>query len=491
MIGHLLESTLLLAMALLIAPMPRLAARTRYAVVFAGLMTFAIPSAAVPGLLSRIGIDLTRMPKGTILIDALGPLTSTNLPATRAPIWPLIAITFWLAIAAAFAARAAVRGREGVRLALWGALDADARELVVLARACTRAGVTGTVRLVQSPSITTPVTFGVLRSVIAIPAGTQLSGTELETILTHECAHIARRDSFLGIVESIAGCVLWFHPLVWIARRVLDAAREEACDAVVIASGDASVYVTALGKVCGAAIAPRAAGISCIVSNTIRERMDAIMRFGTRRLLPHRAVMSTVFAFLAVTTLGVGAAHGLAPTSDDTASSPYKVEVTATRMEDSSFAFVINVHIRADGRLLQSARVRSLVEQWATARGGINDASGDHEVITMAKGHADGTATVEIVIDGTKTVRTIVSKPAGAKSDKDKISLNLKDADVRDVLRTFSQLANTQIVADDDVSGRVTISAYDIPWQEAFARILDDTNLRQERVGDTIRVHRK
>ena len=42
---------------------------------------------------------------------------------------------------------------------------------------------------------------------------------------------------FSATVESIAGCALWFHPLVWIARRVLDAAREEACDAVVLAIG--------------------------------------------------------------------------------------------------------------------------------------------------------------------------------------------------------------------------------------------------------------
>jgi len=81
MIVHVLESTLLLAMAILIAHMPRLAARTRYAVVFTALMKFAVPSAIVPRLLAFFGIDLARMPKGTILIQVLGPLTSTSLPA--------------------------------------------------------------------------------------------------------------------------------------------------------------------------------------------------------------------------------------------------------------------------------------------------------------------------------------------------------------------------------------------------------------------------
>src|SRR5258708_7423463 len=105
MIFHLLESTLLLALAILIAHMPRLAARTRYAIVFAALMKFAIPSVIVPSVLILLGIDLAKMPKGTILIQVLGPLTDTSLPVTT-PVWPSVAIALWLVIACAFLAHA-------------------------------------------------------------------------------------------------------------------------------------------------------------------------------------------------------------------------------------------------------------------------------------------------------------------------------------------------------------------------------------------------
>jgi beta-lactamase regulating signal transducer with metallopeptidase domain len=491
MIAHLLESTLFLAIAIVIANVPRLAARTRYAVVFAGLMKFAIPSAAVPRLLALVGIDLTRMPRGTILIDALGPLTSTNLPATTAPVWPVVAFTLWVVIAAAFAARAFVRGRAGVRWALASAFDADARELAVLARALTRAGVTSAVRVVRSPSITTPATVGILRTVIVIPAGMQLADAELETILTHECAHIARRDNLLGVVESIACCALWFHPLVWIARRVLDTAREEACDAVVIASGDAGVYVTALGKVCGAAIAPRTAGISCIVSNTIRERMDAIMSLGTRRLLPHRAVTSIVIALLAVATAGIGVARALPAGEKDASSSRYQIETSVMR-EASTFFFNVIVRDQVSGEVTSSRFRSSANEPFTKVFGSIDRDGTEHNTIIRALGHDDGTARVEVDIKGeTPIVRVIAAVPRSAKTGKDPISINLKDADVRDVLRVFSQLTNTEIVVDDDVSARVTVSLHDIPWTEALDKVLTDANLRQERVGDTIRVHRK
>ena len=90
-----------------------------------------------------------------------------------------------------------------------------------------------------------------------------------------------------------------------------------------------------------------------------------------------------------------------------------------------------------------------------------------------------------------QATRTAAAAPKSALSSNEDISLDLKDADLRDVLSTFSKLTKIEIVADDDVAGTVTIPVHDVPWKEAFATILDDANLRQEQVGDTIHVHRK
>jgi beta-lactamase regulating signal transducer with metallopeptidase domain len=499
MIVHLLESTLLLAIAILIAHIPRLAARTRYTIVFAALMKFAIPSTIVPRLLAALGIDLTGM-KGTIVISALGPLSMDSVPRTAAPIWPMVAVAIWAAIAIALLTRSLLLGRAAVRLALADAVAADDGALVC---ARERAGVTRDVRLLRSQSIATPATIGLLHPIIVIPADTQLAGAELETILTHECAHIARRDNLLSVIESIAGSALWFHPLVWIARRVLNAAREEACDAVVITSGDTNTYLTALGKVCSAAIAPtvtpRRAGICCIVSNTIQERMRAIMRFGTRRLFPHRAVTTAVIALIAIATIGSGVARALPSASDDTATSPYKVEVTAIRV-DSLFDFFITIRNRTDDTVLNTARVRTHVEEWGTMQWGRMDPfppDGGHKTMIRVKGHADGTATVETVIDGASPiVQTIAAKSAHAvrkeaKKSDENISIDLKDADIRDVFRTFSKLTNIEIIVDDDVAGRVTVTLTETPWTEALETVLRTNNLRQERIGNTIYIHHK
>jgi type IV pilus assembly protein PilQ len=120
-----------------------------------------------------------------------------------------------------------------------------------------------------------------------------------------------------------------------------------------------------------------------------------------------------------------------------------------------------------------------------------------HEMVIRVKGHADGSATVESVIDGgTPIIQTIAAKSAHAVSKVEKrhdetISINLKDAEIRDVLRTFSKITNIEMIVDDDVDGRVTVTLTETPWTEALEIILRTNNLRQERIGNTIYVHRK
>jgi beta-lactamase regulating signal transducer with metallopeptidase domain len=492
MIAHLLESTLLLAIAILIAHIPRLAARTRYTIVFAALVKFAIPSAIVPRLLAAFGIDLTGM-KGTIVISAMGPLSMVNLPQNAPAIWPMILIAIWAVIAVALLARSFVRGRTSVRRALANAFPPNDGDLAALASACKRASVKNEIQLVRSQSVATPVTVGLLRPIIIIPSSSELAGEELETILTHECAHIARRDNLLSVIESIAGSALWFHPLVWIARRVLDAAREEACDAVVISSGSSTIYVSALGKVCGAAIAPRAAGISCIVSNTIQERMNAIMRFGTRRLLPHRAITTASIALIAVATIGSGIAKALPATTTAETPSRYEVRASATRDASSNFVFNVTVRNRETGEIttshFQTAANEPLTRKW----GSVDKNGIEQETVVRAVGYDNGTATVNVDIKGEAPILIrIVPKTATANtsSSDEPISLDLKDADIRDVLRTFAKLTNTDIVADPEITGKVTVSLHEIPWTEALEKILTDANLRQERLGNAIHVHR-
>ena len=52
------------------------------------------------------------------------------------------------------------------------------------------------------------------------------------------------------------------------------------------------------------------------------------------------------------------------------------------------------------------------------------------------------------------------------------ISLEMKDADIKDVLRTFSKITGLNIVIDPDVSGSVTVQLENVPWDQALDIIL-------------------
>ena len=62
----------------------------------------------------------------------------------------------------------------------------------------------------------------------------RLSPSSRATLIAHELAHFRRGDTWVRLLEAIATVVFWWHPVVWIARRQIESAEEECCDAWVV-----------------------------------------------------------------------------------------------------------------------------------------------------------------------------------------------------------------------------------------------------------------
>jgi type IV pilus assembly protein PilQ len=58
-----------------------------------------------------------------------------------------------------------------------------------------------------------------------------------------------------------------------------------------------------------------------------------------------------------------------------------------------------------------------------------------------------------------------------------KISLDFKDADIRNILRLISDISGLNIIVSDNVTGKVTIKLDDVPWDEVLDIILETNNL--------------
>lgn len=82
------------------------------------------------------------------------------------------------------------------------------------------------------PGLSGPIAFGLRRPCVAIPERLEARFTPLqcEAILAHELAHHAARDPLRLTIANFISAFAWWHPLVWWARRRLQAEMEAAAD---------------------------------------------------------------------------------------------------------------------------------------------------------------------------------------------------------------------------------------------------------------------
>jgi len=69
-----------------------------------------------------------------------------------------------------------------------------------------------------------------------------------------------------------------------------------------------------------------------------------------------------------------------------------------------------------------------------------------------------------------------------------KLSLDFKDADINNILRLIAEVSDLNVIAGEDVKGKVTIRLVDVPWDQALDIILQSNDLGKVRIGNVIRV---
>jgi type IV pilus assembly protein PilQ len=69
-----------------------------------------------------------------------------------------------------------------------------------------------------------------------------------------------------------------------------------------------------------------------------------------------------------------------------------------------------------------------------------------------------------------------------------KVSLDFKDADIKNILRLIAEVSNFNIITGDDVTGKITMRLVDVPWDQALDLILQAKSLGMTKVGNVIRI---
>jgi hypothetical protein len=236
-----------------------------------------------------------RVPAGSALPPLLErvagePLLMANVapPASSfvAPFggWPAVLLAAWLAGAVAlFVSRMARFHRER------RAILASSVEI----------GRVGSIRIVSSAELVSPVAFGIVDRVIAVPADfdRDYGARERRFVLDHELAHHRSGDLIANLFAFVLVCLQWFNPLAWVAHAAFRFDQEAACDARVLDKAKADDRADY-----GRTIAKAASGRALLFASALdrRNRLHRRLQSMLRSSNPARRLTGRVLIGLAV-----------------------------------------------------------------------------------------------------------------------------------------------------------------------------------------------
>ena len=115
-----------------------------------------------------------------------------------------------------------------------------------------QAGIRRSIDLLFHPEVLTPLTCGLARPAIVLPADVDRWGDgQLRHAIVHEMEHVRRGDTVVQLGARIVCALYWFHPLVWIAWRRLCLESERACDDAVLRDSERTEYAEQLVALAG------------------------------------------------------------------------------------------------------------------------------------------------------------------------------------------------------------------------------------------------
>jgi beta-lactamase regulating signal transducer with metallopeptidase domain len=220
-----------------------------------------------------------------VAADTTGPALAVVEPASPAISWPLALSALWAAGVLLLCLRSVRAYRQSRALVRNAAPCTDAGLQQALQLAAEAHGLRRAPPLKLSAQIHSPQLIGPWNPVLLLPARelASMAADDLDMALTHELVHLQRRDLWWGLLPALAQHLFFFHPLVHLAAREYDTAREEACDSAVVAGHghcrhDYGRLLLQLG------VAPRpAVGVASASPNfhTLKRRLLTLQQTGT------------------------------------------------------------------------------------------------------------------------------------------------------------------------------------------------------------------
>jgi len=169
-----------------------------------------------------------RLPRRSGVVSPIGPIQ-------KRLDWRLLLLSLWAAGAAASVAQMLISFAAMSRMRRAAGPSADRDLAAELAR---NLGIPHAVDVLETPAGCMPMTWGILRPAIFMPADARgWMDERRHMVLLHELAHVHRGDVRTHLGARLALILNWWNPLAWVAWREFLKERERAADDLVLHSG--------------------------------------------------------------------------------------------------------------------------------------------------------------------------------------------------------------------------------------------------------------
>jgi beta-lactamase regulating signal transducer with metallopeptidase domain len=237
--------------------------------------------------------------------------------------WPTVLAALWAASSAFCAILVIVRVFRFHRLARRGE-PADGRLVQRVGRLGKRLGLRRIpdVRVLEA-EVSPMVWLLARRQMLLLPKRlvAELTPAQLDTVIAHELAHLARRDDLVRLLETVVSCLFWWNPIVWFARRELHAAEEDCCDALVVCLLPESRRQYGEALLRAAEMVTFGRSLPALASafgqkRVLKRRIEMILKHKFQRSASWQARLALLILALAVLPLAATAMSQQSPTRD-------------------------------------------------------------------------------------------------------------------------------------------------------------------------------
>jgi type IV pilus assembly protein PilQ len=119
-------------------------------------------------------------------------------------------------------------------------------------------------------------------------------------------------------------------------------------------------------------------------------------------------------------------------------------------------------------------------------------ATAKRDLDLVKDGKRTDTRLAEVKAPGAETkVSSLSAEGARGEAKKytgQRLSLDFKDADIKNIFRLLAEVSGLNIVVTNDVNRRVTLRLVDVPWDQALDLLIDTNGLAKEQIGNVVRI---